>query len=74
MVKHNPRILTISFGLHSSDYTCSTPYPINQHLEKKIFLPKNLAKKTTFLDVIVMTLGFQLKNVDVTPTRTRFEH
>ncbi|CAK9219932.1 unnamed protein product, partial [Sphagnum troendelagicum] len=67
MIKHDPSILQIPYRLHLCDKTRSTPHTIYGHLENEHLLSKNLSRETTFLDVIISTLGLQVKDaVNVT--------
>jgi hypothetical protein len=74
MIKHDPSIQQILRRLHSCDKTHSTPHIIYGYLENEHLLSKNLSRETTFLDVVISTLGFQFKDViNVTTTWMMFE-
>jgi len=61
MIKHDPSVLQIPCRLHLCDEINSTPDTIHQHLENENLLSMNLSWEATLLDVVILTLGFQLK-------------
>ncbi len=74
MIKHDPSILQIPCRLHSCDKTHSIPHIIYGHLENEHLLSKTYSRKQTFLDVVILTLGLQFKDViNVTTTWTMLE-
>jgi hypothetical protein len=62
MIKHDLKVLQILCKLHSCDKACSTPHAIYRHLENESLLFYNLCCEITFLDVLIMILGFQFKD------------
>ncbi len=69
MIKHDPNILQIPYRLHSCDKTCSTPHIIYGHLENEHLSSKNLSREATLLDVVILILRLQFKDViNVTTT------
>jgi hypothetical protein len=63
MIKHDPSILQIPCRLHSCEKVDSTPISIYQHLENEHLLSTNLSWEVALLDVVISTLGLQLKYV-----------
>jgi hypothetical protein len=63
MIKHDPNVLQIPFRLHSCDKANSTPDTIYRHLENEHLLSMNLSWEIILLDVVIPTLGLQLKYV-----------
>jgi len=63
MIKHDLCVLQAPFRLHSHDEACSTTHTINQRLENENLLSYKLTWEATILYVIIVILGFQLKDV-----------
>jgi hypothetical protein len=63
MIKRDQCVLQARCMLHSCEKVDSTPNTIYRHLKIKHLLSLNLSWETTFLDVVIMTFGFQLKDV-----------
>ncbi len=63
MIKHDPNILQIPCKLHQCDEACSTSHAIYQPLENENLLFYNLSWEITLLDVIIIILRLQFKDV-----------
>jgi hypothetical protein len=63
MIKHDPSVLQIPYRLHLRDKASSITHIVYQHLENENLMYYNLFSKTTFLNVVIMTLGLQFKDV-----------
>jgi hypothetical protein len=61
MIKHDPSILQIPYRLHLCDEANYTLDTIYRHFENEHLLSMNLSWEATFLDVVILTFGLQLK-------------